>query len=63
MQRNMNVKLYIRRRKLWFRTGNAVGHPWDLNIQPHSPDISLYEPAICKPEDGLQVGRNMSLFH
>jgi hypothetical protein len=19
---------------------------WDLNIQPHSPDISIYEPAI-----------------
>jgi hypothetical protein len=36
---------------------------WDLNIQPHSPDISLYEPAFCKPEDVLQVGRNMSLFH
>jgi hypothetical protein len=33
---------------------------WDLNIQPHIPDISLYEPAFCKPEDGLQVGRNMS---
>jgi hypothetical protein len=26
---------------------------WDLNIQPHKPDISLYEPAFCKPEDGL----------
>jgi hypothetical protein len=35
---------------------------WDLNIQPYSPDISLYEPVFCKPEDGLQVGRNMS-FH
>jgi hypothetical protein len=33
---------------------------WDLIIQPHSPDISLYEPAFCKPEDGLQLGRNMS---
>jgi hypothetical protein len=46
-----------------FVSSTVLRGRWDLNIQPHSPEISLYEPAFCKPEDGLQVGRNMSLFH
>jgi hypothetical protein len=32
---------------------STVQHRWDLNIQPHSPYISLYIAGICKPEDGL----------
>jgi hypothetical protein len=46
-----------------FVSSTVLRRWWDLNIQPHSPDSSLYESAFCKPEDGLRVGRNMSLFH
>jgi hypothetical protein len=32
---------------------STVQRGWYLNIQPHSPYISLYIASICKPEDGL----------